>query len=152
MILSAHFLVGAAIATKTQNPLLGFLLAYLSHYFFDLLPVWEYDISALSNRQWRKSAGDFLKIFFDILFGFLLVLFFSKNTLIGMLGGFLAMVPDGITLLFILFPKINLLSLHQKIHEKVNWFRYSEINKKIPAWGTILSQILIILAAILFLR
>lgn len=148
MILSAHFLVGAAISSEIGNPYAGLFLAYLSHYFFDLLPVWEYDISQIKGRQWKKSRGDFLKVFLDILFGISLFFIFSKNILIGFLGGFLTAIPDSLTLLCLLFPKIKLLQEHSKIHKKLNWFR----TKKIPLVLRILNTLLVYSAAILFLQ
>lgn len=147
MILSAHFLVGGVIAAKSQIPILGILLAFLSHYLFDLLPVKEYDISTIYGRQWRKSFFDFSKVFLDILLGVLLVLMFSENLWIGLIGGFFAMVPDALTLLFILFPKSEILNWHYQIHKNFNYFK----NKKIPTLFGIATEALVYLMAILYL-
>lgn len=147
MILSAHFLVGGAIAAKSQIPILGILLAFLSHYLFDLLPVKEYSISAICDRQWKKSFFDFSKVLLDILLGILLVLIFADNLLIGLIGGFFAIVPDALTLLFIIFPDAKILQWHQRIHKNFNYFK----NKKIPVVLGIPTEALVYLIAILFL-
>lgn len=147
MILSAHFLVGGAIAVKSQIPILGILLAFLSHYLFDLLPVKEYDISSIYSQQWRKSFFDFSKVTLDILLGILLVLMFSENIWLGLIGGFFAMVPDALTLLFIIFPKNKILNWHYQIHKNFNYFK----NKKIPSLLGITTETLVYLMAILYL-
>lgn len=147
MILSAHFLVGTAIATKVQNPALGVLSAFFSHYIFDLLPVWEYDIKYLWNRQWNKSAGNFLKIFLDISFGMLVVLFFSNDILLTSIIGLFAMLPDGLSLLFIIFPNVKLLNNLYKFHKKFNWFK----EKNIPLFWKISNEALVYLTAVILL-
>lgn len=148
MILSAHFLVGGAIASNIENPILGIISAFLSHYLFDLIPVEEYGIPTIYGRQWKKSFFDFLKVFFDLLLGISLALLFSKNILMAGLGGFFAMIPDALILLFILFPKIKFLERHSKVHKKFNWFR----QKKIPLVLEVLTGSLIYLIALISLR
>ncbi|MBI4101737.1 MAG: hypothetical protein HY443_02110 [Candidatus Nealsonbacteria bacterium] len=148
MILSAHFLVGAAVATKIGNPFWGAIAALLSHYFFDLFPAWEYNITNIYARQWRKSFWDFSKVFFDIFTGVLIFLFFFKDLFLGALGGFFAMVPDALTLLMIVFEKNGVLQWHYRIHKNFNYFK----NKKIPPLLGITAEILIYLIAIFLLQ
>ena len=148
MILSAHFLTGAAIAANAPNPYLGLLFAYLSHYLFDLLPTWEYKISGIKNKEWIKTKKEFLAILLDISFGLLVFFFFSKNILIAGLGGFLAMIPDGLTLLFILFPQIGVFNRHFKIHNAFNYFK----NKKTSLPIEVLTEALVYFLAIVALR
>ena len=112
-----------------SNPVLGLLSAFLSHYIIDTLPVWEYKIENIKKGQWNRSRPDFLKVFLDIAIGFILVFIFSKDIFLGTVGGFLAMIPDGLTLLLKIFPKTKILNIHHRLHAKFNWFRSLE-NKK----------------------
>lgn len=148
MVLSVHFLVGAIVATKAPNLFWGLPLAYFSHYLFDLLPAWEYDISAIYNRRWGKSLLDFFKVFLDIVLGVSLILFLSESISTGLLGGFLAILADGLTLLFVLLPRNRFLDRHYRIHMRFNWLK----NKKIPLFFKIATEGLVYLFAIFFLQ
>lgn len=148
MILTAHLLTGAAIASKISNPLLVLPLALLSHYFLDFLPQYEYSIKNIKERHWGKSLFDFSKVFLDITFALLLIRLFSESTPLIFAAAFLAILPDGFHLLTIIFYKNKLLNVHWGLHNKINTF--SE-NKKIPIIGKIFSQILIVIMAIYFL-
>lgn len=148
MILTPHLLAGAAVAAKISNPILGLFLAFLSHYFLDLLPQREYPIKNIKKRCWNKSFFDFSKVFLDISFGVLLILFFSTNNPLIFIAAFLAILPDGSTLIFLIFPKNKILAIHQSFHQKIN--QLGE-NKKIPVFWKIFCQILVVLMAIFFL-
>jgi hypothetical protein len=148
MLLSAHILTGAAIAAKIQNPILGIFLAFLSHYLLDILPHAEYSIENIKTKQWKKSTPDFFRVFLDAFLGIALIILITNNNFVALLGGLAAMVPDGLTLLFILFPKNKLLKLHQKGHSWLNGFI---IKREIPYFWGILSQIAISAVAIYFL-
>ncbi len=130
MVLSVHILTGAAIAVKTQNPILGLLFAFFSHYLIDIIPHQEYSIQNIKDRRWKNSFGEFSKVFLDILIGLLIVLIFTKDYFLAILGGFLAILPDALTLLDF---------LHQN-HDKIHWFKN---NKKISLFWEILSQIIV---------
>jgi len=148
MLLTPHILTGVLIASKTSNPILGLFLVLLSHYFLDCFPQWEYSIKNIKGRRWNKSFLDFLKVFFDISFGVLLILFLSKNNSLVFAAAFLAILPDGFTLLNLIIPKNKLLEIHDTFHQKINYFFE---NKKIPAFWGIVSQIAVIALAIFFL-
>ena len=148
MLLTPHILTGVAIITKVQNPILGLLLVFLSHYFLDCFPQQEYSIKNIKEKRWNKSFLDFLKVFFDISFGVLLILFLSKNNSLVFAAAFLAILPDGFTLLNLIIPKNKLLEIHDTFHQKINYFFE---NKKIPAFWGIVSQIAVIALAIFFL-
>jgi hypothetical protein len=148
MILTCHLLVGAAIASQIQFVPLALILAFLSHYFLDLLPQIDYSITNIKAGRWHKSSADFLKVFLDISFGLLLILLFSERTPLIFAGALLAIVPDGITLLAVFFNKNILIKIHQKFHKMLNSIGET---KKIPLLGKILSQVLVILIAISYL-
>lgn len=148
MILTAHLLTGAALATKIKIVPLAFILAFLSHYFLDFLPHKEYSIKNIFERRWRKSFFDFLKVTLDISFGILLVFILAKNLSLALAGGFLAILVDGFTLLFLIFPKSKILEKHYSFHiEKIHFFK----KKKISLFWEIFSQVIIIFIAIFLL-
>jgi len=148
MILSAHVLAGAAVAAKIQNPVLGIFLAFLSHYLLDIFPHTEYSIKNIQGGRWRKSLPDFYKVLLDASSGMILIYLTAGPTPLIFAGALAAMVPDGITLLHILFPKIKLLKAHQSLH---GWLNGIGQKRKIPVFWGIASQAAISAAAIYFL-
>ncbi|MBI2450187.1 MAG: hypothetical protein HYV47_01470 [Candidatus Nealsonbacteria bacterium] len=150
MILSAHLLAGAVIASKISNPILALPLALLSHYFLDLLPQTEYSISNIKAKRWSKSLLDWSKVFLDISFGILLIYLFSDKSPLIFIGAIPAIIPDGMTLVYILFPGKKLIKLHHKFHQTVNNVYDTETKRKPALWG-IFMQIIIALIAIFLL-
>ena len=148
MLLTPHILTGVAIITKVRNPVLGLLLVFLSHYFLDCFPQREYSIKNIKERRWRKSLPDFLKVFFDISFGVLLVFFLSENNPFVFAAIFLAILPDGFTLFYNIFPKNKMLIKHQRWHASINALGE---NKRLPAYWGVVSQIAVMALAIFFL-
>ena len=126
MVLAVHIIVGAAIAAKTNSLVWGLILAFLSHYLLDSMPHSSYSVENLKQRKWGKTAPDFFKIFLDILFGFLFVLLFVKSPSLALLGGLVAIVPDGVNFLTIVFPKSSLIysttHIFNNFHLKINNF------------------------------
>ena len=115
MILTAHLLTGAAIASKVSNPAGAIILAFLSHYFLDLLPQIEYSVKSIRERRWQKSFQDFFKVALDFFSGILLILLFSNNQPIIFVAALVAIVPDGLHFLNIVFYKNRLLKKHQDL-------------------------------------
>ncbi len=149
MILSVHFLVGAVIAQKFSNPILGLSFAFISHYFVDFLPHWQYSVKSIYKKLWQKSFFDFLKIFLDISLGALFVFIFSKNIFWALAGGFSALLPDFFSFLFLIFPKNVFIEKHYRFHiNKINL----PLNKKCPVLLGFLVELSIAILAIFFLR
>ena len=171
MILTCHLLAGAAIAAGIPNFALGLLLAFLSHYFLDLIPHREYSVGNIFEKRWRKSRFDFLKAFLDFSLGVLLIFILSKNFIPALLGGLSALLPDGLVLLYLIFEEtgpqpfptseqesrlffsikkrgFNLLKQLREVHLRVHFWK----NKRIPLFWKIQSQVLVIVLAIIFLR
>lgn len=148
MILTAHLLTGAAIATKIHNPIMGLFFAFLSHYILDFIPHCEY-IPSLKKSS-KISPTVLFKIGIDFLIGVFILLLLCQNKFLALIGGFLAILPDFDNLFFI-FPwllKNRFLKTDVYFHlEKIHFFE----NKKIPLFARILSQVLVILIAIYFL-
>ena len=152
MILFCHILVGAALMAKIQIIPLALVLAFLSHYVLDFIPHWEYSVDNILKKQWRKTGFDFLKVALDFSLGILIILAISKNQPIILVGAFLAILPDGFTLLSLLLPN-KLLKIHDIFHRNIV-HRFKKIplaeNKTLFFFG-ILSQIFVSALAILFL-
>ncbi|MBI1866600.1 MAG: hypothetical protein HY005_03445 [Candidatus Staskawiczbacteria bacterium] len=147
MILTAHLLLGAAIASKIEYAPAALFMAFLSHYFLDILPHIEYSISNISEKQWQKSAPDILSVFLDFFFGILLILIFSNNQPIIYMGAFVALIPDSLTIISSVFPN-KILSKHDQLHRgKIHFLKY----KKISIFWRISSQILAIIISIILL-
>ena len=148
MLLAPHILVGVAIITKVPNPVLGLLLVFLSHYFLDFFPHTEYSVDNIKSGQWSKSLSDFLKIFWDMALGLVIVFFTVGYTPLILIVVFLTILPDGLTLLYCIFPTNKLMKKHLEIHAAINAVCK---NKKIPAVLGIINQVGIIALAIFFL-
>jgi len=148
VLLTPHILAGVAIVTLTPNPILGLIFVLLSHYFLDLFPHKEYTIKTIRAGQWSKSLPDFLKVFLDIILGLAAVFFIAGLSPLILAASFVTLIPDGLTLLYCIFPANKLLEKHLKIHWAINNICG---NKKIPAFWGIASQITVVAVAIYFL-
>ena len=154
MILLVHMLFGAAIGSVIHNISLAIILAFLSHYFLDLFPHIEYlkstedSIKKIRNEKWQKYLPDVLKIILDLCLGALLISIFSKNQPIIYLYAFISLVPDGLTIVTLLFPN-KLLVKHHIFHtQKIHYLKY----KKISNFWRILTQVLAIIVSIILLK
>jgi|SRR3989344_1059545 len=147
MILTAHLLLGAAVASQIKYLPLALLMAFLSHYLIDLIPHIEYSIDNISKKQWQKSAPDILRVILDFLFGILLILIFSNNYPIIYMGALIALIPDSLTIISSILPN-KILSKHDQFHRnKIHFLKY----KKIPVFWRILSQLLVVITSIILL-
>ena len=118
MILAVHFIAGAAIS-EASTSVLGLFFAFLSHYFLDFLPHREYSTENIQKKYWGKAFFDFFKVGLDVSLGSLFVLLITENPLLSFLGGFLAILPDGFSFLFLLFPKNKFLAAHNFFHKDI---------------------------------
>lgn len=148
MILTPHFLLGAAIAANIKIPLIAFPLALLSHYLLDFIPHWDYSTYLIKSKKWQNAYRDFLKIIIDFVFSMLIVIFFSKEFITALLGGFFATLPDIVTFFYILFPSNKILILHNKFHDS---FLHQTSRKKISLFWKVGSEFAITALAILLL-
>ena len=114
MILTPHAIIGASVANLFPNePIVGVVLAYTSHYILDMLPHKDYSISNFYNKETEKlssifksrgAANNFLLIMLDVMVAIVLCsIIFIKDeksafiTLLGVVGGLL---PDFLQLLY----------------------------------------------------
>lgn len=148
MILISHLLFAAAIAQKIPYAPLAIILAFLSHYFLDIIPHIEYSIENITNKKWKKALPDFLKVFLDFASGIILILIFSTNQPIIFVGAFAGIISDGLSLLGSVFPN-KILKAHSSIHqEKIHFLKH----KKFSNFWRISSQVLIIVISIIILK
>jgi hypothetical protein len=167
MILLVHLLLGALIGQKISNPILAIVLAFLSHYFLDFIPHIEYPLKE-DTKNWNDFLSNALKIFLDFCLGILLILIFSKNQLIIYICAFLAILPDGFTVLSHFIPN-KILEIHSNFHtKKIHFLKYNPVEyceaaispsaklfnrlKKISNFWRIISQIMILIISVILLR
>ena len=155
MILLAHMFFGAAVGSLTNNVFLGVLLALLSHYFLDLFPHVEYldgvenSIASIRESRWKKNAIKIFEVFLDFALGLALIFWFSQNQPIFYLYALVAIIPDGLTVVHSLFPRLGL-ALHHKIHSGP--IHYLTKQKKFPIFWKILTQVAAVMAAIFIFK
>jgi len=152
MILLVHMLFGALIGQKILNPFLAVILAFLSHYFLDLLPHIEYPIENIVNKQWKKAIPDIFRVVLDFCLGILLVLLFSTNQLIIYFCTFLAILPDGFSVIS-LIVKNKVLQKHNKFHQdKIHFLKQKKFSEApISEPWRILTQVTVVIVFIILL-
>jgi len=172
MILTVHSLVGAAVANQFKNPLLGWLLAFFSHFILDVIPHRDYSLKD-AKLGWKNKKFWFVafELLLDFGAGFLLIIIFTQNKsnlLNNLIGGFFGILADGFSLLAYLIKNQNWKKLFfgliiendqeksknflEKIGENYIKFHHSlHFNKKPPLLWGIFNQIIILLAALLLL-
>ncbi|TSC94652.1 MAG: Uncharacterized protein CEN87_373 [Parcubacteria group bacterium Licking1014_1] len=153
MILLAHLLFGAAIGSIVKNMPLAIFLAFLSHYFLDIIPHAEYNIENIEKKQWRRTLPQFLGVSLDFLTGVLFILIFSNSSAssgqaIIYVCAFFAIIPDGLYLLNLMLES-KVLQNHSNLHQKkIHFLKH----KKIPMFWRVFSQMMVIAISIFLLR
>ena len=157
-------LLGAVVGYKIKNLPAAIVLALLCHYFLDLFPHIEYlsdgvehSIGKLKQSHWQKNAKNMVKVFMDFCLGLLLIFLFSNPPYAAgvfrrpmiYLCAFIAIIPDGLTVLHSLFPNLGL-ALHHKIHsEKIH---YLTKQKKFHIFWKIFTQVAAVIICIALLK
>lgn len=174
MILTIHALAGAAVANQFHNKLIACILAFLSHFLLDAIPHREY---SLENVKFGFKSQEFLrlaiKILIDLVLGFILIIIFTKersNLFQNLIGGFCALIPDGLSVLWAMVKNDNLRKFFnqqpsiennskpinnflQALENILNKFYHNCHNnlhwlKNTPLFWGILSQVLILLMSL----
>lgn len=148
MILLVHMLFGATIGTIFKNPFLAIIAAFLSHFLLDIFPHIEYSAKNVEAKQWKKTFPDFSKIFLDILFGFLIIFFFSTGQQIIYVCAFFAILPDFLSAIASLCPQ-KICKIYNEFHWKTIHFLHY---KKISNFWRLSSQILVVIISIFLLQ
>lgn len=157
MILLVHMLFGAAVGYKTysltNNVWLAIFFALLSHYFLDIFPHIEYlksvenSIKKVKFEKFNSYFGDMSKIVLDFILGIFFIFVVSKNYPAIYLYAFLAIVPDGFTVVNLFF-KNPVLAIHQKFHGNIQYFTKKE---KFSVFWRISTQVLAFLISVILL-
>lgn len=156
MILLAHMLFGAAIGALVKNIPLAIAVALLSHYFLDLFPHVEYlksteeSIKKIKGKHWKNYLPDMLKTLLDLALGvFAIFLFSSNHAVILYICAIVAIIPDGMTVVTLLFPN-KILQIHHQMHtQKIH---YLTKRKKFPLFWRISTQVIAIAISIMILQ
>lgn len=151
MILMTHILTGAAIGSTVANPILGALLAFLSHYILDALPHKEYSIENILDANWKKSLWDFSKVFLDFGLGIGILSYFVFMAHLSpfiLVLGFTGALSDGLTFLNLLLPKNKILVKLCKFHDSCHYPKQQVQKNPLFVRGL---EFIIILTATLFL-
>jgi len=152
MILTPHILIGAIIGSKISSPPLIFILSFLSHYFLDMLPHYEYKISGLKHQKIQYDRIFFIylsKISIDFLIGMGLALWLIWDTptkTLAIIGMVSALIPDGLLFLYWRLPDQPILKFFAVPHRACHFLKRIS-----PNWLGIAVEIIIIIAAVIFL-
>lgn len=75
MTATAHALIGASLAVRITNPLLGIPLAIISHFIADLIPHWDEGTNHRTKSMMRVRT----EATFDVLLSFALSFLIFRN-------------------------------------------------------------------------
>ena len=139
MILTTHAVVGATIVVSIPNhPILGFVLAFASHFLLDSIPHWDYKIASHKKGEQGRMSDDFVigkafaidltRVGLDALFGLSLALLsfyiFSPHLFwLPFLGVIGAILPDALQFVYFNWkkqPMISLQRFHVWMHARTN--------------------------------
>jgi hypothetical protein len=131
MVLTPHAVVGATIASFFKlNPFTAFFSGFLSHFFMDIIPHWDYklrsarldEVNPLNNDLVINldSTIDFIKIGLDACLGIVISLIFftlgaNISPVVILAGALGAILPDPLQLVYMKYRKEPFLTL-QKTH------------------------------------
>jgi len=122
MIISSHFLAGAAAGKVTGNPILAVILGFVFHFVMDLVPHWNYGYKALKKTKTLLLVllDPFLAFTIFMVIG--LVRGYDFSTWLSVfLGGFACVLPDLIEFIIRIF-NINSLIPFLYFHRAMHWF------------------------------
>ncbi len=162
MTLSTHAVVGAAIVCIIpEHPILGFSLAFASHFLLDAIPHWDYKLKSMVEDHDNRLNNDMIinkdffidlaRIFIDALLGLVLVtIFFIMNgphlfwlPIVGVVG---ALLPDALQFIYFKWkhqPLVGLQRFHLWIHSQ------TDFNDR-PLVGIAFQVVIIIVALVVF--
>ncbi|KKP33096.1 MAG: hypothetical protein A2312_03655 [Candidatus Staskawiczbacteria bacterium RIFOXYB2_FULL_32_9] len=150
MILLVHIIFGTAVGSLFNNPILGIMMALLSHYFLDLFPHIEYPIDNLKNirTNFKKALPELFYLFIDFALGVLFIFIFTNKSLIFFIYALISIAPDFLTVLSAILPN-KILKIHDIFHRKyIHFLR----DKKISNFYRISIQIVIVIISFIILK
>lgn len=160
MVLTPHAVVGATIASFFRlNPFTAFWAGFLSHFFMDFIPHWDYKLKSarydeanpLNNDLIisRDSTLDFIKIGFDGFLGVAIsLLFFTLGANISpfvvIAGALGAILPDPLQLVYMKYRREPFITL-----QKTHMLFHSRLRITNPVFGVLFYCLIIILCLLL---
>ncbi len=162
MILSTHAVTGAVLATLVpNNPVLGFIIGFGSHFVLDAIPHWDYKLKSSRRNKLEPLNNDLiiskdffkdlLKIGLDAALGlFLSILLLGAirhySILIILCGAIGGMAPDFLQFVYFKWRHEPLISL-QKFHI---WMHAKSSLKNRPVLGIFCQVAVVVLVFVLF--
>ena len=132
MVLVTHAIIGTALAQRLGNLGAVFLIGFLSHYIFDMVPHWHYPspriVKAMHPSRMGKKTVSFSSDFFpemarvalDLALGFALsFLFFKAEPVTIFIAATGAVLPDLLVGWARMWPR-RALVLHDRFHRWVH--------------------------------
>jgi hypothetical protein len=160
MILTIHTMAGVVLSSNSQNIGEAIILCFVSHYFLDSIPHFEYEIGQIKNGQIKSAIKNFTKVGVDLFISMLVIFLFLWNkgfeqTNLILIGVFFALLPDGLVLLSYYAKSINkihksmnsifkFLKIHEIFHEKMHF-------KSAPKYIIMICQITVVIVLIMSL-
>ena len=128
MFLTVHSAAGLALAQYIKNPLLAFITGFISHYIFDIIPHGDTNApKKYYNIIYLTTIGIF-DLAVTSSFFLLLMLFRNKLLTLAEICAIVgSLMPDGLQVLYFIFPRQKHLLKIQKIHK----FFHDLISKKL---------------------
>src|SRR3989344_6258590 len=162
MTLTTHAIIGSLAASFfPTHPIIGFALAFASHFAIDAIPHWDYPLQSYEERDKnnpmnndivldKRFAKDLINIGLDILIGvlasFYLLMFIGEFSLpVLIAGAFGGILPDALQVIYMKFRHEPFVSL-QQFHM---WIQKDRRLKNEPFIGLIYQIVLISVAVFL---
>lgn len=137
MVLTPHAVIGAAIALQfPRHPILGFILAFSSHFILDAVPHWHYSVPAIkeakklmstkpfteNKKGWRDLAWIGSDFFLGIIISAAMAALTNPSAIfIALLGAAGGVFPDFLQFVYFAIPKppvSTIYNFHMWIHAK----------------------------------
>lgn len=143
MTLAVHALGGGAVATLTSSWPIAVLFSLASHFILDTIPHWHYPVRAekekvkgglrelllLAKKPRYLIRHPILKDVFsaglDLFLGLALLSWLAwnfqpENFWLIIASGLVGILPDFMTLLYLLFPENKFIAWFRKIHKRIH--------------------------------
>ena len=143
MVITPHALVGASLATTTDNYYVAFLLGFLSHFLVDMIPHLDPG-TFFEDRNQKWPVWVYIYVFSEIIIFPIVFYFLFRHRsdfaiiVVGAVGGITVDIFDGNPISAFLKNWPVFKQLHW-LHERLHFY----INKRYWYWG-LLTELVII--------
>jgi len=154
MVLTPHILAGAVIGSQFSSPATVFILSFISHYFLEIFPHYEYEprdseLKKKNPQLNKKFLFALSRVCFDFSFGLILSLYLAWGKpylAMSFIGALTATIPDGLLFLYWRNADNFLLKFFALPHHFLHFFK-----TRSPAWLGLTIEIIITIFLIVFL-